>query len=454
MRRLLIISPHFPPINAADMHRVRHSLPYFADFGWQPTVLAVDPDRVDGTRDDLLLRTVPDAADVRHVGAFAEGWTRSLGVGNPALRSLLHYAVAGSRIIGREGVDLVYFSTTQFPVAVLGRLWKALHGVPYVIDVQDPWLSDHHLRRPKSERPPKAWWAYQMHRVLEPIAMTGVDGIVSVSDGYVDTLTERYDAVRRERCRTIPFGAAGVDFDVLDEAQVDNPFFGPEDDAINVAYVGRAGDDMDQAARGLFRALARGLDRHPDLFGRLQLFFIGTRYAPDGEGRPALAPIAREYGVADHVTEQTDRIPYFQAMNVLREADMAVLLGSTDPQYTASKLYPYILARRPLLAVFNENSSVVDVLRDTGAGTAATYRTETDAESLSTAVLDAWTPMLRRLPYVPDTHWDAFAPYTAAAMTRRQVEFFDEIVPPTESRPSDAPRSASSFSPPAAPATR
>jgi hypothetical protein len=433
VKNVLIISPHFPPINAADMHRVRHSLPHFADHGWNPTVLAVDPDRVDGTREDLLLRTVPEAADVQHVGALDEDWTRWLGVGSPALRSLPHYAVAGSRIIRQEDVDLVYFSTTQFPIAVLGRLWKTLHDVPYVIDVQDPWLSDHHLDRPKSERPPKAWWAYQMHRVLEPIAMTSVDGIISVSDGYVDTLVERYDSVTRDRCRTIPFGAAGVDFDVLDNVQIDNPFFEPEDDTINVAYVGRAGDDMDQAARGLFGALARGLDRHPDLFGRLQLYFIGTRYAPDGEGRPALAPIAREYGVDDHVTEQTDRIPYFQAMNVLREADMAVLLGSTDPQYTASKLYPYILAHRPLFAVFNEHSSVVHVLRETEAGAAATYRTDTTPKRLSDAVLEAWTPMLRRLPYVPDTNWEAFQPYTAEAMTRRQVALFDRVVDRHES---------------------
>ena len=33
MKRLLIISPNFPPLNAADMQRVRMSLPYFKDFG-------------------------------------------------------------------------------------------------------------------------------------------------------------------------------------------------------------------------------------------------------------------------------------------------------------------------------------------------------------------------------------------------------------------------------------
>jgi hypothetical protein len=36
MRTLLIVSPHFVPINAPDMQRVRMSLIYFAEFGWKP----------------------------------------------------------------------------------------------------------------------------------------------------------------------------------------------------------------------------------------------------------------------------------------------------------------------------------------------------------------------------------------------------------------------------------
>ena len=76
MKRALIISPRFPPINAADMHRVRHSLPYFRDHGWAPTVLAVAPQYVEGTRDDLLNKPLPSDADVRRVGAIPRRWSR------------------------------------------------------------------------------------------------------------------------------------------------------------------------------------------------------------------------------------------------------------------------------------------------------------------------------------------------------------------------------------------
>jgi hypothetical protein len=267
-----------------------------------------------------------------------------------------------------------------------------------------------------------------MHGVLEPIAMRGVDGIISVSQGYCDTLTERYDGISPADCSVIPFGAAENDFSVLDDANLTNPLFDASDDAINVVYVGRGGHDMAAAAHGLFGALARGLDEDPGRFGKVQMYFVGTSYAEEGEGEKTFAPVAAAHGVEDHVTEQPARVPYFQALHLMREADMLVVPGSDDPNYTASKLYPYILSETPLLAVFNRQSSVIDVLDETGAGRVISFSGDTAEETLSAWVLEAWGSMLRRLPYTPDTDWEAFEPYTAREMTRRQVEVFDRVV--------------------------
>src|SRR5947208_6428284 len=99
MRRLLIVSPHFPPVNAPDMQRIRMSLPHFAQFGWEPRVLAVDPERVEGMREPLLLETVPADVPVHHASALNARWTRKLGVGALALRALPFLHRAGTRLI-------------------------------------------------------------------------------------------------------------------------------------------------------------------------------------------------------------------------------------------------------------------------------------------------------------------------------------------------------------------
>jgi hypothetical protein len=86
------------------------------------------------------------------------------------------------------------------------------------------------------------------------------------------------------------------------------------------------------------------------------------------------------------------------------------------------------LSRTPLLAVFNEQSSVVDIVDTTNAGRVVSYNANTSTEELASQVKDEWDSMLRRLPYTPDTDWDAFEPYTARAMTRRQVDVFERVV--------------------------
>ena len=51
MRRVLMISPHFPPDSTAATHRVRLLAPHLPAHGWQPTVLTVDPRDYEGRLD-------------------------------------------------------------------------------------------------------------------------------------------------------------------------------------------------------------------------------------------------------------------------------------------------------------------------------------------------------------------------------------------------------------------
>jgi hypothetical protein len=175
-------------------------------------------------------------------------------------------------------------------------------------------------------------------------------------------------------------------------------------------------------------ALQKGLSCYPDLFSKVRLHFIGTDYARDARAGKTIEPIATEMGLGTYVQEEPGRIPFFTVLNLLRQADFLLVPGSDNPQYTASKIYPYILAHKPLLAVFHEKSSVVEVLRSTQAGTAVTFSTESRVEDIACSLMFAWIKLLRRLPYDPPTNWQAFRPYTAYAMTQRQCELFDRIV--------------------------
>ncbi len=173
------------------MQRVRMSLPYFKRLGWQPEVVTVDPSQSHMAKDEVLLRTIPGDVLVHQVSAFPVRWTSKLGLGSLALRSLWYYKRKVNRLLQNTQFDLIYFSTTQFPVCVLGAYWKRKFGVPYVIDMQDPWHTEYYEDKPKHGRPPKYWFSYRLNKWLEPIAMKDCDGLISVSQRYIDDLLAR-----------------------------------------------------------------------------------------------------------------------------------------------------------------------------------------------------------------------------------------------------------------------
>lgn len=428
MKKVLIISPNFPPINAADMHRVRQSMPFFKDLGWEATVLAVFPEFIEMSEDPILLKTMPEDSKIIRIKAFNTKNTRKLGLGNIGYRSWYFYKKHGNRLIKKNKYDLIYFSTTAFPVMTLGRYWKKKFGIPFIIDMQDPWRNDFYLDKPKSERPPKFMLAYSMDKYLEARTMKHVDGIISVSSGYPKTLMERYPNIKPEMCEVIPFGGASVDFDVLDKIDLQNNLFNKDDGNINCAYIGRGGHDMNLALGAIFSGLKKGRTENPKLFSKIKMYFVGTSYAADGKGLKTILPIAEKYGVQDQVVEITNRLPYFEAMKVLKDADILIMPGSTDTNYTASKLYPYILANKPLIAVFNNLSSVVEVLDNTKSGTCVTFSNEDKIENIGDKVFDVFTEFLNRLPFTPSTVWEAFEPFTAHEATRKQVKMFNKII--------------------------
>lgn len=354
------------------MHRVRTSLPFFKENGWEAEVVTVDPAYTDMPVDNLLLETLPVDLKIHKVKAFNKKFTAKMGLGSLALRSLWFYRAYVNKLLATQRFDLIYFSTTQFPVTVLGAYWKRKFGIPYVIDMQDPWHSEYYRDKPKAEQPPKYWFSYRLNKYLEPKAMRHVSGLISVSEDYITDLKNRYPQISNVPASTITFGMFEQDMHIAERHSADfDKLFNAAD--INIAYIGRGGADMQKAIAPVFAAFSQAQKQSPKKFRRIKFYFIGTSYAPKGMGKPSIAPLAKSYGIADNVIEITDRINYYHTLALLKQADAIFIPGSDDPKYTASKVYPYLLARKPILAIFNKASSAIGILQSFGVKSAFNY---------------------------------------------------------------------------------
>lgn len=394
MKRVLIVSPHFPPVNAADMHRARMVLPFLRENGWEAEVLAVRPESVAAPRDIWLDKGLPEDVPVHRVKALGLGWCRVPGLGTLGWRALPATRRAGDELLRAKKFDLVYFSSTQWPVHLAGPHWKRRHGVPFAMDYQDPWVNDYYRRHPEVT-PPGGRFRHAAADVLsrwsEPRVLRECSGYTAVSEAYPADLAKRYPWSARIPHKVMPFPGSARDFERVQTEGVQQSQFDPEDGKRHWVYVGRGGKDMETAARALFGGVAEYARENPHLRERVVMHFIGTSYAPAGQGAATIAPIAAEYGVSDMVRERPERIPYSETLRCLLDASAILALGSNDARYTASKIYPCLLARKPLLVVCHEQSGVVRLLQEVGGGVCVTFGgegTETAASRLCAQWLD------------------------------------------------------------------
>ncbi len=430
MKKVLIISPHFPPLNAPDMQRVRMSLPHYRSCGWEPVVLTLEDQYQEGVREPELLESIPPGIRIIRIPALSLRLTRWCGLGNTGLRMLPFLLWSGTRLLRAEKFDLVFFSTTQFITFPLGRLWRKWFGVPYVIDVQDPWRTDYYERH--GSRSPPGGWKYQFARLqawlFEGWTYRRVGAVMSVSPSYLEDLRTRYPDFARVPAEVIGFGGSREDLLQASAHLLTQPLYSREHGEIHFLYTGASGPVMPHSLTVLFDGLRRYRAIRPDSAARLRFHFVGTSYVAPGKGQPSVLPVAEECGVADAVSEIPHRIGHFEAMRWQRQADVLLLPGSSDLAYSPSKIYPYFLTGRPILGVVFRGSVMERLLDDLGCAFLVRFASEESKEQAYADLAGFFDLAVAGFPpgsLRPRNEQLFKLNYLAEELTRRQCALFD-----------------------------
>src|ERR1700761_2530262 len=208
--RVLIVVSSYRPAMLADMQRARVLAWELPALGWDVEILTPAPREV---RQDAI---EPDAdgffakdTRVHEVRAWLSAlfwpFTSRSGSWRMALPMFWH----GRRLLASGRFDLVYFSTTAFIFLAWGNRWRRRFGVPYVIDLQDPWLMPADRYRGRGWKARLSGW---LDPCLEKAAVRHAAGLIAVSEGYIATLKRRYHRqspswLQTGRHAVIPFAA-------------------------------------------------------------------------------------------------------------------------------------------------------------------------------------------------------------------------------------------------------
>ena len=425
-RRVLFVVSSYAPAMIADMHRARQLAWELPKFGWAVEVLSpnasyqkpfcLDPDSDAFFPADTKVHWVASCC----AAAFARIGLRSIG-----WRAIMPLLLAGRRLLRSERFDLVYISTTQFPLFLLGPWWRRSSGVPYVLDVHDPLCRDGEWT-PVWARPSLK---HRLSRGLtcwvEGRAAVAAAGLVAVSPSYIDALMRRYGAMRPawlrdERRAAIPFGVLAADFDRARGPL--RPASSAATAPARILYVGAGGPIMRRSFRLFCRALALVRDETPHAMDGVGIELMGTHFGwREGDPRH-LAAIAAEAGVGEWVREDPRRVTYRGSLEQLIGADGALILGVEDDGYMPSKLFSYAWSGKPLLAVLRRRSPAYSLFESMpGLGHALWFdqRGEMSLAEAATVVRTFLDEVKRRRTFDRRALLGSF---TAAEMARRHAE--------------------------------
>jgi glycosyltransferase involved in cell wall biosynthesis len=365
-RRVLIITPHFPPDSSAAAHRVRVLAPHLPAAGWEPTVLTLAREAYEGRLDPSLESLVPSSLRIVRVPAWPARVTRLVGLGDLGLRGFESLFRASASLLARERFDAVFVTIYPTYPALLGPLLKRRFGVPFVLDYQDPWVGEWGRTVGGGPNGSPDWKSRASRRIaewLEPFAVRSADGVTAVSRATYEAPLDRVRRAAPIVCAEIPLGADPADVLFLRSHPRVNRWFRQDDGAVHVCSAGTILPRATETVRAVMAAIARLRHVAPAPF-RFHFFGTSNQW---GDQPPRVRPLAEQAGAAGCVEEHPGRLDYLDALQVLADADVNLVLGSDEPHYTASRLYPALMAGHPVVAVVHRESSVVRTIEASGA---------------------------------------------------------------------------------------
>lgn len=374
MRKVLIVSYAYPPIQAIGALRVASFVRHLPKFGWQPYVLTIKqgpwtPTKAPPPSDEsqeLVCRT--PSLDISRVVTSLFGKTfRGGGVTrDKATRSQRRSL---TRLSLQVYDNLLAFPDSAWPWFYLGR-GQALEfarrtrpdailsssvpltshtmasflqeklNVPWLADFRDLWSQNCWI-----DYPP---FARRRRERLERMTLRNAAGIVSTSEPHAQEL---------KRLHNKPVRVVANGFEPDDYALP-----APLLPKFTISYTGTLfPGKLDP--RLFFTALKSLADEGAIAPDNFQVLFYGLNH-------DITKKLARLHGVIDFVHDYGE-VPRKRSLEAQKESHALLLLEWTDLQAKGGipgKLFEYLGSRRPILAIGPKGGAIDAILRDTGSG--------------------------------------------------------------------------------------
>ena len=369
MKRVLVITYHFPPRPAVASLRPLGLARYLPEFGWEAVILtAALPGKPDphfkvietqyhdslgfGKRllkldsQSPLIAQVKNKLKIKSEKSPLDFMLAAIGgiIAYPdPQKGWQRFAVeAGKDILRQQNIKAMISTSPPVTSHIIAKELKGEFKIPWVADFRDLWTQNYYY--------PYSPLRKVIERRLELNTLSTADALVAVSQPAADDLRSLH---RQKPVHSIPNG--------FDPAEI-NTTPGNLTDKFTITYTGNLYPSK-QSPEPLFAGLRDLLSQGSANANDIEVRLYGARAG-------WIDKQAERYGLKA-IVRQLSIVPREVALNKQRESQVLLLLKWNDPRQRgvySAKIFEYLAARRPILAVGGFHDVVSELLDETKAG--------------------------------------------------------------------------------------
>ena len=365
--KVLIITYYWPPAGGSGVQRWLKFVKYLQGFNIQPIVYTISNPRY-LTIDDSLLNEIPENIEVLKHPIWEPAdllfWKKNLqqnsGISNASKSSFLSF-IRGNffipdpklfwikpsvkylqKYLNKNDVDVIISTGPPHSMHLIAEKLHQKNDVKWLADFRDPW-SDIYYNKDFKEFS----FVKNRNKKLEKSVLKKADCVLTVSNALKKEFSKYANRVE--------VVTNGFDDDFLKPSKV------LLDEKFTISYIGLLPKQSNP--KNLFRVLQVLCSQHKDFEKDLQLNFIGDI---SDEVKTAVFNNKLEEN-----TRFIDYVDHTKALEYQQKAQVLLLLIPNVKKckgILTGKLFEYLSAKRPILAIGPEDGDLADVLEDTNAG--------------------------------------------------------------------------------------
>jgi len=405
-KKVLVIAYYFPPLGMGGVQRVSKFVKYLPSFGWEPIVLTVK-DVEYFSRDDSLLQELPEGIKIKRTDSFdplrlififkilfkgkgdyekhkSDHNPAYSGTGRVALRNqkkkkdkvffprqsrsqndsfffsgllklinLFSFPdnkigwfpfalIKGIKLCKEEKIDLLFSTSPPLTCHLVGYFLKKITGTKWVADYRDSYINNQDGKRVASLK------KFFLKR-LQKLFLKHGNGFIGVNQRIVEELKGIYPDAKKIEVITNGYDQKDYDFKVEKRK-----------DVFKIIYFGTF--SMDCPAEPFFKALHNLLQKGKLNKDKIKFIDVGRSIGMDIEG------LIERYELKE-ITELKGYLPHKEGVSELLKADLALLVVSESaPVITTGKIYEYLGAQIPILAIVPQAGEAGRLIESLNAG--------------------------------------------------------------------------------------